>query len=202
MARNRVAQWTMSVVLTMPLFAHGQTVDTNPSTVRAGSYELDPLHSRVTWTTNHRGFSNYSGLLADLTGRMTLNPAEPDRTSLTVTIPMDRGGTFQSNLDGVLQSTFFESGRYPTATFASTRVERINERQARVTGDLTLKGATNTVTFVGTFNGAGVHPDSKRYIIGFNGDTTIRRSAFGITAAPVIGDEVRLSLEAEFFAVE
>jgi polyisoprenoid-binding protein YceI len=186
----------------MPLAAHSQTVSTEPLAVRAGSYEIDPLHSRVTWTTNHRGFSNYSGLLIELTGRMTLNPAELDRTTLAVTIPMDKGGGFQSNLDGVLQKTFFETSKYPTATFASTKVERVGERQARVTGDLTLKGATQPVTFLGTFNGAGVHPESKRYIIGFNGETTIKRSAFGMTAAPVIGDEVRLNLEAEFFAVE
>ena len=54
------------------------------------------------------------------------------------------------------------------------------------------------MTFLGTFNGAGIHPESKRYIIGFNGEAAIKRSAFGITAAPVIGDEVRLTLEAEF----
>ena len=58
---------------------------------------------------------------------------------------------------------------------------------------------TKPVMFGGVFNGSGIHPVSKRFTIGFNGETTIKRSDFGVTAlVPAIGDEVRLALEVEF----
>jgi polyisoprenoid-binding protein YceI len=46
----------------------------------------------------------------------------------------------------------------------------IEARRLLVTGDITLRAITNPVTFADTLNGAG---RSKRYIIGFNGETTI-----------------------------
>jgi len=171
----------------------------DPASVRAGSYEIDPLHTRVTWTTSHFGMSRYSGQLVDLSGRLEVNPSDLTQSILSVTIPMDKGGVFQPDLDKRLLTEFFDAAKYPTATFSSTSIERVSDREVRVAGNLTLKGVTKPVMFVGVFNGSGIHPVSKRFTIGFNGETTIKRSDFGVTAlVPAIGDEVRLALEAEF----
>jgi polyisoprenoid-binding protein YceI len=147
--------------------AYGQSnFNPDPSAVHAGNYELDPLHSKITWTTSHFGLSRYNGQLADVTGRLNIDPKQPERTTLQVTLPMDKGGTFQSNLDERLRTEFFDIGTYPTATFSSTRIAPAGERQVRVTGNLTLKGTTKPVTFDATFNAAGIHPVSKRHTIG------------------------------------
>jgi polyisoprenoid-binding protein YceI len=171
----------------------------DPATVRADDYDIDPLHTRVTWTTSHFGISRYSGQLVELRGRLHVDTSSPGRSSLTVTIPLDKGGVFQEDLDKRLITEFFDVAQYPTATFTSTSIERVGEREVRITGDLTLKGMTKAIVLSGVFNGSGVHPRSKRFTIGFNGEATIKRSDFGVTAfLPSIGDDVRLALEAEF----
>ena len=172
----------------------------DPAALRAGAYELDPSHSKITWTTSHFGLSRYRGQFAGLSGRLRIDPEDPERAVLQVVVPIDGVGTFHPGLDAHLRTAdFFDLPNHPTATFASTRIERLGERQARVTGDLTLRGVTRSVAFLGTFNTAGIHPVTSRYTIGFDGEAVIRRSEFGMTyAVPAIGDEVRLDLEAEF----
>jgi polyisoprenoid-binding protein YceI len=150
-------------------------------------------------TTSHFGLSRYSGQLVELRGRLNVDTSDPTRSFLAVTIPMDKGGVFQANLDKRLLTEFFDTANHPASTFTSTAVERIGDRQVKIIGDLTLKGVTKPVTFTGVFNGSGIHPVSKKFTIGFNGETTIKRSEFGVTALiPAIGDDVRLLLEAEF----
>ena len=88
---------------------------------------------------------------------------------------------------------------HPTATFRSTRVEPTATSRARVIGDFTLLGVTKPLVLDVTFNGAGVHPVSKAYTIGFSAEGAIRRSDFGMNfLVPAVGDEVRLTISGEF----
>lgn len=178
--------------------------DTDPAAVRPGTYELNAGNSKITWTIDHYGLSHYRGQFADLSGTLTIDPGRPEQATLQVTVPMDGLGTLHERLDAHLRSAdFFDMERFPTATFTATHIERIGDRQASVTGDLTLHGVTRPVTFTSTFNAAGVHPVTKKYLLGFDGVTTIRRSDFGMTyGVPGLGDEVQLDLEAEFQAAK
>ncbi|MGE4046623.1 MAG: YceI family protein [Acetobacteraceae bacterium] len=200
--------WKIALILSLPILLVdvGQAQPAfNPdvSAVRAGTYELDPAHGKITWTASHFGMSHYKGQFVGLAGRLTLDPSEPERASLQITVPMEKVGTFDTELDRRLRTDFFDVASHPTARFAATRVERVGERQARITGDLTLRGVTRPVTILGTFNAAGIHPVNKRYTIGFDGEATIKRSEFGITTlVPAIGDDVRLDIEAEFRLVD
>ncbi len=204
---SALAGLTLSALVMGIMPGHGEPAPgftTDPSAVRPGSYELDSSHGKITWTVDHFGLSHYRGQFVDVTGRLTIDPKQPERATLQVTVPLDKVGTFHAGLDQHLRNAdFFDVPNHPKATFTSTSIERLGERQARVTGNLTLRGVTKPVTFIGTFNAAGVHPVTKRYTIGFDGEATIRRSEFGITfALPVVGDEVRLDLEAEFQLLE
>jgi polyisoprenoid-binding protein YceI len=204
MYANRKARVAMMLSSFVVGIAYGQPAfNPDPSAVHPGTYELDPAHSRITWTTSHTaGLSHYSGLFIQLDGRLTIDPKQPETAALQVAVSMDKGGTFDSALDERLHKDFFDVAKHSTAKFVSTRIERRGERQALVTGDLTLKGVTKQITFTGTFNTAGIHPVNKRYTIGFDGETTIRRSDFGITAFPSIGNEVHLAIEVEFRIVD
>ena len=191
--------FVVAVCSTVTAFAQPPGFSNDPATVRAGNYDIDPLHTRVTWTTSHFGISRYSGQLVELHGRLQVDASNPAKSSLSVMIPLDKGGVFQDDLDKRLVTEFFDVAQHPTATFTSTSIERVGEREVRITGDLNLKGVTKPIVLSGVFIGSGVHPRSKRFTIGFNGEATIKRSEFGVTAfLPSIGDEVRLALEAEF----
>jgi polyisoprenoid-binding protein YceI len=178
--------------------------NSDPAAVRPGTYALDPAHGKITWSVTHFGLSRYQGQFVGLSGRLTLDPQAPERSSLEVAVPLAKVGTLDAALDAhLLNADFFDVPNHPTATFTATRIERLGERQARIAGDLSLRGVTRPVAFVGTFNTAGVQPVSKRYTLGFDGEATVRRSEFGIDyGLPAVGDEVRLALEAEFQLVE
>lgn len=191
----------LAAISALPVAAQPQSpFNANPAALREGTYMLDPAHGKITWSVMHLGLSRYQGQIAGVKGELRLDPKAPEQSTLLVTIPMDGGGTFDADLDAHLRSAdFFDVAKYPTATFTATRIERVGERGARVTGDLTLRGITKPVTFEAVFNSAGIHPVTKRYTAGFDGTATIRRSEFGMTyLVPGVSDEVRLQLEGEF----
>ena len=68
-----------------------------------------------------------------------------------------------------------------------------------MTGDLSLHGVTKPVSLDVTFNGGGVNPITKVYVLGFDATGTIKRSDFGIkNFVPFVGDEVTLLISCEF----
>lgn len=171
----------------------------DPSRVQAGIYVMDPAHTQVAFTVNHFGFNNYVGLFGMPTGTLTIDPAQPEKASLTVEIPMAEARTSSPKLNEHLQTPdFLDAAKYPMAKFVSTDI-KVDGTDAEITGNLTLHGVTQPVTIDAQFTGAGVHPMNKKLNIGFSGTTTIRRSAFGMDKfVPLVSDEVKLAITAAF----
>ena len=44
----------------------------NPAEVRAGAYDLDSGHGKITWSVNHLGFSKYVGQFVNVKAELTL----------------------------------------------------------------------------------------------------------------------------------
>ena len=182
--------------------ADGPTKD--PTQVRPGAYVLDPAHGKITWSLSHLGYSTYYGQITDVSGEATLDPKDPAKSRLSVTVRIDSVSGLNPKLDAHLKTPdFFDTQKFPTATFSATAVEPTSPTTARVVGDLTLRGVTKPVAFDATFNQAGLSPVDKKYTVGFDGRAVIKRSDFGINAfLPILGDEVTLRLEGEFKAAE
>lgn len=70
-----------------------------------------------------------------------------DMNSINAT---DLSGDYQAKLNGHLKDgDFFEVEKFPTAAFKITSVQKNNDKiyNSIVTGDLTVKGKTNTISF-------------------------------------------------------
>ncbi len=70
-----------------------------------------------------------------------------DMNSINTT---DLTGEYKGKLDGHLKNgDFFEVEKYPTATYKITTVKKNNDKKYNylVTGNLTIKGKTSTITF-------------------------------------------------------
>ncbi|MGV7031673.1 YceI family protein [Methylobacterium symbioticum] len=187
--------------------AAAQTADgptTDPTQVRPGAYRLDSAHGKITWSLSHLGYSTYYGQITDVSGQATLDPKEPAKSRLSVTVGIDSVSGLNPKLDAHLKTPdFFDTQKFPTATFTATTVEPTSPTTARILGDLTLKGVTKPIALDATFNQAGISPVDKTYTVGFDGRAVIKRSDFGINAfLPILGDEVTLRLEGEFKAAE
>lgn len=173
-----------------------------PSEVRAGAYDLDSGHGKITWSVDHMGFSTYYGQFVNVQAQLTLDPANPANSSLTATIPLTEVDSNSDGLDRHLQTAdFFDTANHPTATFVSRSItlDADDANEATVVGDLTLRGVTRPVTMEVEFNQAGPSMGNT-YKAGFDGEATIKRSEFGITyGVPMgLGDDVKLHIEGEF----
>lgn len=179
----------------------------DPSRVMAGTYTADPGHSLVGWRVNHFGFNDYFGLFGDVTGTLTIDPANPAAAKVAVTIPVSKVLTASPELTTHLlragadgkPADFF--GASPAdATFVSTSVAPgADGVSAKITGDLTLNGVTRPVIVDATFTGAGNNIFTKAPTLGFHGKAMIKRSDFKVAyGIPLVSDEVMLDITAAF----
>ena len=195
----------LGLLLAAPAAAqNADAPSTDPTQVRPGAYVLDPAHGKITWSLSHLGYSTYYGQITDVAGQAVLDPKEPAKSRLSVTVGIDSVSGLNPKLDAHLKTPdFFDTQKFPTATFTATAVEPTSPTTARILGDLTLKGVTKPIALDATFNQAGISPVDKKYTVGFDGRAVIKRSDFGINAfLPILGDEVTLRLEGEFKAAQ
>ena len=190
-----------AIVLASPVLAQAPAMPGQPEAARvaAGSYKVDTNHTQVVWSVDHMGFSTLYGMVGEMTGTLTLDPANLSAASLSIDIPLS-GLTVTSEGFGqhLASADFFEVEKFPTAKFVSTSVVA-NGNEAKITGDLTLHGVTKPVVLDAKLMGAGVNPMNKAQTVGFTATSTLKRSDFGLGyAAPVVSDEVELKITAAF----
>lgn len=162
-------------------------------------YLFDKDHTNILFFVDHLGFSKMKGKFHEYDGEFIFDREDPTRSSVEVTIETASVDTDHDGLNTHLRTAdFFDTAAHPTMTFKSTGIERTGENTALITGDFTMLGVTRPVTLDVTFNKADVHPVNEKYIAGFSGTTTIKRSDYGMTyLVPAIGDEVEVRLEVE-----
>jgi polyisoprenoid-binding protein YceI len=93
---------------------------------------------------------------------------------------------------------FFNSEEYPEFMFVSTGFYWVNEKEAVLIGDLTIRDVTRSVGFhvVLTEKEASINTKGQR--IQVKASTKIRRSEFGIISlSPLVSDEVTLCMRVD-----
>ncbi|MGQ8366923.1 YceI family protein [Glaciecola sp. 1036] len=163
------------------------------------TYQVDPTHTFVVASWSHFGFSTPSAVFAGAEGTIIFDPAKPAESSVDISVSIDTVDTFVEKLtEEFLGSEYFNAEDFPKATFVSTKVTPTGDKEFDVTGDLTIKGVTKSVTMDVTLNGMGEHPMTKKQAVGFDAEVVIKRSEFGIDKyVPYVGDDITLKLTAE-----
>lgn len=162
------------------------------------TYTFDPEHTFVTWQINHLGFTNQTGKWY-ANGSIELDNAKIQNSKVSVTIKVSDMVTGIPALDEHLKGKlFFDVEKYPTATFVSDKIEVTGNNSAKVQGKLTVHGVTKPITLSIKLNKKDVNPISNKLTMGLSGTAELKRSDFNInTLLPALGDEVKLSIEAE-----
>lgn len=162
------------------------------------TYVLDRDHSFPHISYTHLGYSKQQIRFDKTTGRVVYDPV--GRTaSVDVVIDMKSVSTGSADFDEHIQAEdFFDTSRYPTATFKSTAVHFEGDRPVRLEGELTIKDITRPVTLEVTHFVHQAHPMLKKDAIGANATATIKRSDFKVDKhAPFVSDEVELTIAME-----
>ncbi|MCH4091461.1 YceI family protein [Acetobacter sp.] len=193
------AAFLAASIVALPALASAQTV-TSAAQVQSGAYAIEPGHTQVGFSLLHFGFTYYSGLFSNVSGTLELDVKTPSSSKLDVTIPVASVQTTSDKLTEELKSDqWFDTAKFPNATFVSTEVRLNGRNDAIVTGNLTLHGVTKPETLKVHFVGAGINPMDKKYTAGFEATTTIKRSDFGVKMyVPYVGDDVTLRIAGAF----
>jgi polyisoprenoid-binding protein YceI len=162
-------------------------------------YRFDTVHTQITVSVSHLGFSQPSGRLHVKSGFFRFDPDDWSTAQVEVVIDassIDFGDTAWN--DKLRSREFLDTAHYPTARFVSARVEKKGDRTGIVHGKLTLLGLTRPLDLAVTFNRAGVHAYTLKWTAGFNASAQLKRSDFRMTKyLPDVGDEVSIHIEAE-----
>lgn len=154
--------------------------DTTMTHRLAGTYTIDPAHSRIGFMARHAMVTKVRGSFNEFEGTGYFDPENPSDITIDLTIQAASIDTRNADRDGHLKSNdFFDMGTYPEITFSATHVSKLDDTTFRVTGDLTMKDVTKPVTIDFDYTGAAVDPYGNQRV-GFEGRTTVNRKDWGI----------------------
>ncbi|MES2257566.1 MAG: YceI family protein [Pseudomonadota bacterium] len=162
------------------------------------TYVIDTTHTFPRFEYSHFGYSTQLSRFDSTSGKIVIDRAAKSG-SVDVTIDaksVDTGfSTFNTHLQG---ADFFDTEKFPTITYKSTKLHFAGDKLASVDGNLTIKGITKPVTLTVTSFQCMPHPMLKKDACGANATAKVLRSEFNAGKyAPYVGDEVTLT-----FAVE
>ncbi len=165
------------------------------------TYGVDGTHTFPRFSYSHFGYSTQLSSFKHTSGNVVFD-AEAKTGSVDITIDMKSVNTGFEVFDGHIQGEdFFDTAKYPTATFKSTKVVFEGDKPKSIEGNLTLKGVTKPVTLTVTSFQAMPHPMMKKPAIGANAFTVVKRSEFNAGKyAPYVGDDVRIDIALEAIA--
>src|SRR5260370_32904381 len=113
---------------------------------QSSSWTIDKNHAQTNFQIRHMGVSTVRGSISGVTGTIVWDQKDPSKSSVEATIDTNTVNTNNSARDTDLKSDkYFNVANYPTMTFKSTSVSRVNGK-LQVVGDLTLAGETKRDT--------------------------------------------------------
>lgn len=164
-------------------------------------FALDGAHTQAAFSADRFGFSRVMGRFDAISGEVTLDQTNPERSSVIATIQVQSLNSGNATRDEHLRGEMWlHAAQFPTMEFRSTSVRRTGENTAQVSGNMTIRGVTQPATLDVTLIRSGRSPANGATVAGFTATATISRTAFGIGVprppVALIGDDVRITIEA------
>lgn len=168
------------------------------------TWKDDPMHSKLTFTVVHRGFSDIFGLFQKFDATVTASKPDFSDAVFVLSVDLSSINTEVKMRDDDLRSPhFFEVAKYPTMTFRSTSILNTTgmKDRYRITGNLTLHGVTKTITMDMWYRGTIYDAMSKKNKAGFQITGILNRADFevGPPDPTDISTDVRIKADGEFF---
>lgn len=165
-------------------------------------WALDPAHSEIQFKVRHMMIANVTGQFNHFTAE--IESASDDLTNAQVAFKAEVSSIDTNNdqRDNHLRSgDFFDAEKFPNITFKATDY---NASTGNVTGELTIKDVTKTVSLNAEFHGTNKDPYGN-IKAGFSLDGKINRNDFGLnwnasleTGGFLVSEDVRINAELQF----
>jgi polyisoprenoid-binding protein YceI len=162
---------------------------------------IEAKHSSVIFFYPHFGLSHPSAKIMGAQGQIIFDRENPVQSSVDVTLDVSTLVTGLPDFDQMLKGAeYFDVARFPTARFVSRSIEVTGDDTANITGDMTIRGITQTVVLATRFNKRAFNPALFKTGVGFSATAVLSRKAFGLgKLEPFVGDDVNLQIEAEAY---
>lgn len=161
------------------------------------TYGVDDVHSMAIFRVQHLGAGQFWGMFNSIKGTATYEPGK----SLAMDVSIDTSSVDSGNtkLDEHLSSPdFFDVKEFPSMTFKSVSSEMKSANLWHVTGDLTMRGTTRSVTVPVEVTGVSNTRMGAR--AGFEAVFNIKRSEYGVSYGVEngsLGDDTRVIVAIE-----
>ncbi|HET7539821.1 MAG TPA: YceI family protein [Polyangiaceae bacterium] len=169
----------------------------------SAEWAIDASHSHVGFKIAHLVVSSVDGRFKDVSGKATLDEADLTKSAVDLTIKVNSISTDDDKRDAHLKGPdFFDVAKYPEIKFHSTKIAR-GGKQFKVTGDLTIRDVSKSVTLEGTLSKPIKSPWGKD-VRGAKFEGKIKRGDFGLkwnkaleAGGVVVGEDVTLDVALE-----
>ncbi|HEY0243129.1 MAG TPA: YceI family protein [Gemmatimonadaceae bacterium] len=183
------------------------TTALEPITATATTWLLDTSHTNVEFAVKHLMIATVKGRFADVTGKLTGSFDDPSNFQLEVNIATESVDTRQAQRDAHLRSSdFFDAGKWPAITFTGKRIVGDTSNEFTLIGDITIRDVTREIA-LDVANEGSVRDPWGNERIGFSARARLDRRDFGLlynqaleAGGFVVGDEIKISIDAEFTA--
>lgn len=174
----------------------------NDLTALTGTWTLDPAHTRIGFVARHAMVTKVRGSFNEFEGTAEVDGNDLSASKVSLTIKAASIDTRNEQRDGHLKSNdFLAMDEHPEITFVSTSVATGGEGDVDITGDLTIKGTTKSVTVPFEFDGVATDPFGNQRA-GFEGKTVINRTDYGVnfnaaleTGGVLVSEKITLEFE-------
>ena len=168
-------------------------------------WSMDPTHSEIQFKVKHLMISTVTGHFSKFNSAVEMEGDDISTAKINFTADVNSISTNNEQRDGHLKNTdFFDAENHPQIIFNSEKLEKVDDENYRIDGNLTMRGISRKVTLDAEFGGTTVDPWGNTRI-GFSLSGKINRKDFGInfsmvseTGGVLLGEEVKIFANAEF----
>jgi polyisoprenoid-binding protein YceI len=168
------------------------------------TYKIDPAHSEIVFKVKHLVISTVSGHFSKFDATMTSSKEDFTDAQISFEADVNSVTTKNEQRDAHIKSDdFFNAEKFPTITFTSTSVEKKNDNEYTLKGDLTIRDITKSIALHVEHGGSTIDPWGQSRE-GFEITGKVSRKEFGLkwnalteAGGAVVGDEVRLQLSVQ-----
>lgn len=179
-------------------------MSTNTVTTGATTWNLDAAHTNINFSVSHMVIAEVSGTFKQFEGTVIASKPDFSDAQVAVTIQAKSINTENNDRDNHLRSAdFFDAENHPVITFRSTSVAAAGAGKLAITGDLTMRGVTKSVTLDAKFKGQAVNPWGA-LVAAFKATASLNRKEWGLSwnaaleaGGFLVGEEIELTLNVE-----
>jgi len=173
-----------------------------PASPSTSTWTIDPAHTDILFSAKHMMVTTVRGTFRDVEGTLSLDEAEPTRSSATIRVATGSLDTANQQRDGHLRSAdFLDAENHPWLEFRSTAIERVRGDEYRITGDLTIRETTRPIVFDATLLGFYTGMQGQRRV-GIAARTKINRKDWGLNwnvaleaGGWLVGEDIKIEVE-------